>query len=94
MFSVYCRLSFVTCGSLPWGVTVGEAGFDISVFCPTYLCSDKVALVMVTADAFNGMNDPIAAITTRIMMVNAVPNCMSFMRIERISEIICFYQEF
>ena len=70
------------------GVTVGEAGFDISVFCPTYLSSDKVALVMVTADAANGMNDPIGAIMTRNMMINPVPNRRSFMRIERISEII------
>jgi hypothetical protein len=34
------------------------------------------------------MNDLIAAIMTRNMMNNPVPNCMSFMRIERISEII------
>jgi hypothetical protein len=43
---------------------------------------------MVTAYAFNGMNDPVAAIMTRNMMINPVPNCMSFMQIDRISEII------
>jgi hypothetical protein len=48
----------------------------------------KVALVNVTAYAFNEMNDPIAAIMARNMMINPVPNCMPFMRIERISEII------
>lgn len=48
----------------------------------------KVALVKVTAYAFIEMNDPIAAIMTRNMIINPVPNCMPFMRIERISEII------
>jgi hypothetical protein len=33
------------------GVTVGEAGFDNSVFCPTYLSSDIVALDTEAADS-------------------------------------------
>jgi len=49
-------------------VTVGEAGYDISVFCPRYLSTDKVALVMVTAETLDNMNDPMASIVNPIQI--------------------------
>jgi hypothetical protein len=51
-------------------VTVGEAGFDISVFYPTYLSSDNVALEIVAVETFNGMSDPIPTKMARNIMID------------------------
>jgi len=69
-------------------VTAGEAGYDISVFCPTYLSTDKVALVMVTAETLDNMNDPIASIVNTNMTIIRAANCIAFMQIERLNQII------
>jgi hypothetical protein len=69
-------------------VTVGEAGYDISVFCPRYLSTDKVALVMVTAETLDNMNDPIASIVNTNMTIIRAANCIAFMQIERLNQII------